>query len=181
MEELCFLRLILSFRPGLCVPTEQIFQNLRQEYSRIQRRRQLEGAFNQTEAGSSSDAPSPSSSLNAPSSPPGEPHTLTVVNSLELQSSTNVGTTCFITTRPYDNLCIPYRQLSVYIGLAGFPGQLFLFTHTRSTNSKVHMSVQPCSCPPPPHRQHQLQMLRSAILRRLPKDTWPLLQPHLRP
>uniref|UniRef100_A0AAX7T7F6 Akirin 1 n=1 Tax=Astatotilapia calliptera TaxID=8154 RepID=A0AAX7T7F6_ASTCA len=50
---------------------EQIFQNLRQEYSRIQRRRQLEGAFNQTEACSSSDAPSPSSSLNAPSSPPG--------------------------------------------------------------------------------------------------------------
>lgn len=51
--------------------TEQIFQNLRQEYNRIQRRRQLEGAFNQTEACSSSDAPSPSSSLNAPSSPPG--------------------------------------------------------------------------------------------------------------
>lgn len=50
---------------------EQIFQNLRQEYSRIQRRRQLEGAFNQTEACSSSDAPSPSSALNAPSSPPG--------------------------------------------------------------------------------------------------------------
>uniref|UniRef100_A0A3B4WGC1 Akirin 1 n=1 Tax=Seriola lalandi dorsalis TaxID=1841481 RepID=A0A3B4WGC1_SERLL len=50
---------------------EQIFQNLRQEYSRIQRRRQLEGAFNQAEACSSSDAPSPSSSLNAPSSPPG--------------------------------------------------------------------------------------------------------------
>ncbi|XP_056141721.1 akirin-1 [Lampris incognitus] len=44
---------------------EQIFQNLRQEYSRIQRRRQLEGAFNQSEA------PSPSSSLAAPSSPPG--------------------------------------------------------------------------------------------------------------
>ncbi|KAM7421295.1 hypothetical protein PAMA_015443 [Pampus argenteus] len=50
---------------------EQIFQNLRQEYSRIQRRRQLEGAFNQSEACSSSDAPSPSSSINAPSSPPG--------------------------------------------------------------------------------------------------------------
>lgn len=52
-------------------PTEQIFQNLRQEYSRIQRRRQLEGAFNQAEACSSSDAPSPSSALHAPSSPPG--------------------------------------------------------------------------------------------------------------
>ncbi|XP_068180659.1 akirin-1 [Antennarius striatus] len=49
---------------------EQIFQNLRQEYSRIQRRRQLEGAFNQTEAGNSSEASSPSTS-NAPSSPPG--------------------------------------------------------------------------------------------------------------
>lgn len=57
---------------SLCLhQTEQIFQNLRQEYSRIQRRRQLEGAFNQTEACSSSDAPCPSSSLNAPSSPPG--------------------------------------------------------------------------------------------------------------
>uniref|UniRef100_A0A3B3ZD76 Uncharacterized protein n=1 Tax=Periophthalmus magnuspinnatus TaxID=409849 RepID=A0A3B3ZD76_9GOBI len=50
---------------------EQIFQNLRQEYSRIQRRRQLEGAFNQSEPCSSSDVPSPSSSLTAPSSPPG--------------------------------------------------------------------------------------------------------------
>ncbi|XP_061918278.1 akirin-1 [Entelurus aequoreus] len=50
---------------------EQIFQNLRQEYSRIQRRRQLEGAFNQTEACGSTDAPSPTSSLHAPSSPPG--------------------------------------------------------------------------------------------------------------
>lgn len=61
-----------SFCPCFCLlPTEQIFQNLRQEYNRIQRRRQLEGAFNQTEACSSSDAPSPSSSLNAPSSPPG--------------------------------------------------------------------------------------------------------------
>lgn len=53
-------------------PTEQIFQNIRQEYSRIQRRRQLEGAFNQTEACSSSDASSTSSSLNAPSSPSGQ-------------------------------------------------------------------------------------------------------------
>uniref|UniRef100_A0A3Q3LPE4 Akirin 1 n=1 Tax=Mastacembelus armatus TaxID=205130 RepID=A0A3Q3LPE4_9TELE len=53
------------------VVIKQIFQNLRQEYSRIQRRRQLEGAFNQTEPCNSSDAPSPSSSLNAPSSPPG--------------------------------------------------------------------------------------------------------------
>lgn len=61
-----------SFCPCFSLlPTEQIFQNLRQEYSRIQRRRQLEVAFNQTEACSSSDAPSPSSSLNAPSSPPG--------------------------------------------------------------------------------------------------------------
>ncbi|XP_023836387.1 akirin-1 isoform X1 [Salvelinus sp. IW2-2015] len=49
---------------------EQIFQNIRQEYSRYQRRRQLEGAFNQSEAAcSSTDAPS--SSLTAPSSPPG--------------------------------------------------------------------------------------------------------------
>lgn len=59
--------LVFVFRP-----TEQIFQNIRQEYSRIQRRRQLEGAFNQTEACSSSDAPSTSSSLNAPSSPSGQ-------------------------------------------------------------------------------------------------------------
>ncbi|XP_024241780.1 akirin-1 isoform X3 [Oncorhynchus tshawytscha] len=49
---------------------EQIFQNIRQEYSRYQRRRQLEGAFNQSEAAcSSTDAPS--STLTAPSSPPG--------------------------------------------------------------------------------------------------------------
>uniref|UniRef100_A0AAY5KXB4 Akirin 1 n=2 Tax=Esox lucius TaxID=8010 RepID=A0AAY5KXB4_ESOLU len=49
---------------------EQIFQNIRQEYSRYQRRRQLEGAFNQSEAScSSTDAPS--SSLNGPSSPLG--------------------------------------------------------------------------------------------------------------
>uniref|UniRef100_A0A8C7FNS6 Akirin 1 n=1 Tax=Oncorhynchus kisutch TaxID=8019 RepID=A0A8C7FNS6_ONCKI len=49
---------------------EQIFQNIRQEYSRYQRRRQLEGAFNQSEAAcSSTDAPS--SALTAPSSPPG--------------------------------------------------------------------------------------------------------------
>uniref|UniRef100_A0A3Q2Z2D5 Akirin 1 n=1 Tax=Hippocampus comes TaxID=109280 RepID=A0A3Q2Z2D5_HIPCM len=52
-------------------PTQQIFQNLRQEYSRIQRRRQLEGAFSQTEACGPSDVSSPSSSLHAPSSPPG--------------------------------------------------------------------------------------------------------------
>lgn len=58
--------------PLCSVPsTEQIFQNIRQEYSRYQRRRQLEGAFNQSEAAcSSTDAPS--SSLTAPSSPPGE-------------------------------------------------------------------------------------------------------------
>ncbi|XP_046889220.1 akirin-1 [Hypomesus transpacificus] len=45
---------------------EQIFQNIRQEYSRYQRRRQLEGAFTQSEA---SDAPS--TALAPPSSPPG--------------------------------------------------------------------------------------------------------------
>ncbi|XP_064804645.1 akirin-1-like isoform X1 [Oncorhynchus masou masou] len=49
---------------------EQIFQNIRQEYSRYQRRRQLEGAFNQSEAACSS-ADAPSSALTAPSSPPG--------------------------------------------------------------------------------------------------------------
>lgn len=58
----------------LLAPTEQIFHNLRQECSRIQRRRQLEGAFNQAEACSSSDSTSPISSLNAPSSPPGKIH-----------------------------------------------------------------------------------------------------------
>uniref|UniRef100_A0A674DMG8 Akirin 1 n=1 Tax=Salmo trutta TaxID=8032 RepID=A0A674DMG8_SALTR len=54
----------------LIIQQIQIFQNIRQEYSRYQRRRQLEGAFNQSEAAcSSTDAPS--SSLTAPSSPPG--------------------------------------------------------------------------------------------------------------
>ncbi|XP_056413061.1 akirin-1 [Hyla sarda] len=47
---------------------EQIFQNLRQEYTRYHRRRQLEGAFNQNEAGQCSEVQT-SSSLTAPSSP----------------------------------------------------------------------------------------------------------------
>lgn len=62
---------------------EQIFHNIRQEYSRYQRRRQLEGAFNQSEACSSTEAHSPlahpstsnnpnlNPALMAPSSPPG--------------------------------------------------------------------------------------------------------------
>lgn len=66
------LWLFFLYLVPVCSPTEQIFQNLRQEYSRIQRRRQLEGAFNQSEACSSSDAPSPSSSPHPPSSPPGK-------------------------------------------------------------------------------------------------------------
>ncbi|KAM3934140.1 akirin-1 [Leptodactylus fuscus] len=47
---------------------EQIFQNLRQEYTRYHRRRQLEGAFSHSEAGQSSEVQT-SSSLTAPSSP----------------------------------------------------------------------------------------------------------------
>uniref|UniRef100_A0A8C1QPH8 Akirin 1 n=1 Tax=Cyprinus carpio TaxID=7962 RepID=A0A8C1QPH8_CYPCA len=52
-------------------PTEQIFQNIRQEYNRYQRRRQLEGAFNQTEPCSSTDIQSSSPALTSPSSPTG--------------------------------------------------------------------------------------------------------------
>ncbi|KAM4795398.1 akirin-1 [Rhinophrynus dorsalis] len=48
---------------------EQIFQNIKQEYTRYQRRRQLEGAFNQSEAGPSNDAQASCSSLTAPASP----------------------------------------------------------------------------------------------------------------
>ncbi|KAG9337122.1 hypothetical protein JZ751_029713 [Albula glossodonta] len=48
--------------------TEQIFQNIKQEYSRYQRRRQLEGAFNQSEGCGPSD--SQSSALTSPNSPP---------------------------------------------------------------------------------------------------------------
>uniref|UniRef100_A0A8C5MUV1 Akirin 1 n=1 Tax=Leptobrachium leishanense TaxID=445787 RepID=A0A8C5MUV1_9ANUR len=48
---------------------EQIFHNLRQEYSRFQRRRQLVEAFNQSEAGSSNEAQASCSSLSAPGSP----------------------------------------------------------------------------------------------------------------
>ncbi|XP_016397382.1 akirin-1-like [Sinocyclocheilus rhinocerous] len=48
---------------------EQIFQNIRQEYNRYQRRRQLEGAFNQTEPCSSTDIQSSSPALTSPSSP----------------------------------------------------------------------------------------------------------------
>ncbi|XP_018582380.1 akirin-1 [Scleropages formosus] len=50
---------------------EQIFQNIKQEYSRYQRRRQLEGAFNQSDGAGPSDGPSPSPALAAPNSPPG--------------------------------------------------------------------------------------------------------------
>uniref|UniRef100_A0A8C0YNI1 Akirin 1 n=1 Tax=Cyprinus carpio carpio TaxID=630221 RepID=A0A8C0YNI1_CYPCA len=50
---------------------EQIFQNIRQEYNRYQRRRQLEGAFNQTEPCSSTDIQSSSPALTSPSSPTG--------------------------------------------------------------------------------------------------------------
>ncbi|XP_076837732.1 akirin-1 [Brachyhypopomus gauderio] len=50
---------------------EQIFQNIRQEYSRYQRRRQLEGAFNQTEASGAADGASPCPVLTSPSSPSG--------------------------------------------------------------------------------------------------------------
>uniref|UniRef100_W5MES8 Akirin 1 n=1 Tax=Lepisosteus oculatus TaxID=7918 RepID=W5MES8_LEPOC len=49
---------------------EQIFQNIKQEYNRYQRRRQLEVAFNQSEGCSSSDGPSHATVLPAPSSPP---------------------------------------------------------------------------------------------------------------
>ncbi|MEE6484982.1 hypothetical protein FKM82_014122 [Ascaphus truei] len=48
---------------------EQIFQNIKQEYSRYQRRRQLEGAFTQSEAGPSNEAHVSCSSLTAPASP----------------------------------------------------------------------------------------------------------------
>ncbi|GCC27731.1 akirin-1 [Chiloscyllium punctatum] len=48
---------------------EQIFQNIRQEYSRFQWRRQLEGSFNPSEANSSVEGSSNTLLLNAPSSP----------------------------------------------------------------------------------------------------------------
>ncbi|XP_059810418.1 akirin-1 [Hemitrygon akajei] len=47
---------------------EQIFQNIKQEYSRFQWRRQLEGSFNQSET-SCSEGSSNSLLLNAPTSP----------------------------------------------------------------------------------------------------------------
>ncbi|TSN21184.1 Rhomboid-related protein 2 [Bagarius yarrelli] len=47
---------------------EQIFQNIRQEYTRYQRRRQLEGAFNQTETGTAAETSNPSSPSGASSS-----------------------------------------------------------------------------------------------------------------
>ncbi|KAM4701468.1 LOW QUALITY PROTEIN: akirin-1 [Discoglossus pictus] len=48
---------------------EQIFHNIKQEYSRYQRRRQLEGAFSQSETGLSNEVHAGCSSLTAPSSP----------------------------------------------------------------------------------------------------------------
>ncbi|MFT7800533.1 akirin-1-like [Arapaima gigas] len=57
----------------LCLPpTEQIFQNIKQEYSRYQRRRQLEVTFNQSDGAGPSDGQSSSPALTAPNSPPGE-------------------------------------------------------------------------------------------------------------
>ncbi|KAL6467449.1 hypothetical protein AOLI_G00221000 [Acnodon oligacanthus] len=50
---------------------EQIFQNIRQEYSRYQRRRQLEGAFNQSEACGTAEGSSPCPVISSPSSPSG--------------------------------------------------------------------------------------------------------------
>ncbi|CAB1350829.1 unnamed protein product [Coregonus sp. 'balchen'] len=50
---------------------EQIVHNLRQEYSRYQRRWQLEGGFNQSESQTPSDGPGQSPGFMAPSSPPG--------------------------------------------------------------------------------------------------------------
>ncbi|KAK6327908.1 hypothetical protein J4Q44_G00035540 [Coregonus suidteri] len=50
---------------------EQIVQNLRQEYSRYQRRRQLEGAFNQSQSHSQRDGPGQSPGFMAPSAQPG--------------------------------------------------------------------------------------------------------------
>ncbi|XP_043919597.1 akirin-1B-like [Protopterus annectens] len=48
---------------------EQIFQNLKQEYTRYQRRRQLENSFNQGEGSTSGEAQSQRAPLTAPSSP----------------------------------------------------------------------------------------------------------------
>ncbi|XP_066508279.1 akirin-1B-like [Hoplias malabaricus] len=50
---------------------EQIFQNIRQEYSRYQRRRQLEGAFNQAEACGAAEGSSSCPVISSPSSPSG--------------------------------------------------------------------------------------------------------------
>ncbi|NP_001182092.1 akirin 1(2a) [Oncorhynchus mykiss] len=52
---------------------EQIVQNLRQEYSRYQRRRKLEGAFNQSQSQSLSDGPGQSPGVMAPSAQPVSP------------------------------------------------------------------------------------------------------------
>nr|XP_014353932.1 PREDICTED: akirin-1 [Latimeria chalumnae] len=50
-------------------PTEQIFENIKQEYSRYQRRRQLEVSFNQSEGCSAGEANSHTSAPAAPNSP----------------------------------------------------------------------------------------------------------------
>uniref|UniRef100_H3ANC6 Akirin 1 n=1 Tax=Latimeria chalumnae TaxID=7897 RepID=H3ANC6_LATCH len=49
--------------------TEQIFENIKQEYSRYQRRRQLEVSFNQSEGCSAGEANSHTSAPAAPNSP----------------------------------------------------------------------------------------------------------------
>uniref|UniRef100_A0A672KA54 Akirin 1 n=1 Tax=Sinocyclocheilus grahami TaxID=75366 RepID=A0A672KA54_SINGR len=62
---------LISRRNNVQYVENQIFQNIRQEYNRYQRRRQLEGAFNQTEPCSSTDIQSSSPALTSPSSPTG--------------------------------------------------------------------------------------------------------------
>ncbi|XP_027720413.1 akirin-1 isoform X2 [Vombatus ursinus] len=58
----------LNRNPLYNIPNEQIFQNIKQEYSRYQRWRQLEVVLNQSEA-CISEGQSHSSGLSAPSSP----------------------------------------------------------------------------------------------------------------
>lgn len=66
----------------LSVFTEQIFQNIRQEYSRYQRRRQLEGAFNQTETGVAVESSNPSSPSGQNTHSNSKPWVKTVVRTL---------------------------------------------------------------------------------------------------
>ncbi|XP_029590812.1 akirin-1 [Salmo trutta] len=87
---------------------EQIVQNLRQEYSRYQRRCQLEEAFNQSESQTPSDGPGQSSGFMAPSSPSG----LSMKRDQPCFTLRQVGSLCERILKDHEEtICEEYEQI----------------------------------------------------------------------